>query len=701
MNKTLAKSVAGLAVAFVAIGMTFTPVMAAELSISDIMTLFSSFGIELSASDLAGLGLGATTSAMQMQSSGFDYTSMQKHGSSGQSVMNLQSALNFCGYGNLVVDGEFGAGTASAVRAMQSSKGLVADGVVGPATGAALAMCSVSVPTVTGTTETTTETTVTTSTGSDGFNAGGGDEATTKEFDIDDADDSSIDEGTNDAVLAEFDFEVEDSSILVERFDIILDAAAVSTVEQDPWDVFEKIWIEYDGDVIVSNSDADDSDEWDELDSANKINRIRMTGADLVLPMDEKSGKFTIMADISSSVDGVTSAATSDWVIYVAEGTTDTDGVRYLDEAGITGYIGSTADTASFSITQEGQEDDLKVSTSNDDPDATTLEVKQSSKSDEYSVFVFEVESDDEGTDLEIGHTYVDLAVTLPLGSVLTATPSTVIGEARLEIDGTSEDYTGTPTNWATTLVAGTPMIVTFDFDFDKDVVVDSGDTVNAELFIKFNSQQSTAVYDDGTSILGSVDPSSTNDWEVEGADDLDTAQLTGSATGETHTLYKNGILVGLDSVDADSNTVDLSDNDYAQLTIEFNVEAFGSDFYVPNVVTNTAFTANTTTVAPTTAQGVGYHIQMTGGTATTPSATLTSTADEKVFSFLVEEGNSETFTLKVTVPNAATSLLDAQSVRSILTGIGFATTDSVTSTSVFTSSLTEDYKTGYAYIAD
>jgi putative peptidoglycan binding protein len=57
---------------------------------------------------------------------------------SGPAVRQLQQRLKALGY-NLAVDGAFGPGTAAAVKKFQAKKGLTADGIVGPATQAALA----------------------------------------------------------------------------------------------------------------------------------------------------------------------------------------------------------------------------------------------------------------------------------------------------------------------------------------------------------------------------------------------------------------------------------------------------------------------------------------------------------------------------------------------------------------------------------
>uniref|UniRef100_UPI0035E3E4BA peptidoglycan-binding domain-containing protein n=1 Tax=Archangium violaceum TaxID=83451 RepID=UPI0035E3E4BA len=61
-----------------------------------------------------------------------------KLGASGASVKTLQQALANAGFSPGAVDGQFGPKTAAAVKAFQSAKGLVADGVVGPKTWAKL-----------------------------------------------------------------------------------------------------------------------------------------------------------------------------------------------------------------------------------------------------------------------------------------------------------------------------------------------------------------------------------------------------------------------------------------------------------------------------------------------------------------------------------------------------------------------------------
>src|SRR5438093_1493392 len=63
-----------------------------------------------------------------------------KEGATGPEVTKLQEKLKTLGFDPGSVDGEFGPATEAAVIAFQRSEGLLADGIVGPRTQAALAL---------------------------------------------------------------------------------------------------------------------------------------------------------------------------------------------------------------------------------------------------------------------------------------------------------------------------------------------------------------------------------------------------------------------------------------------------------------------------------------------------------------------------------------------------------------------------------
>lgn len=73
----------------------------------------------------------------ELSASAVSYSTVRK-GSKGETVKTLQTILNEVDNAGLVVDGSFGSATRSAVKAFQEANNLKVDGIVGPATWAAL-----------------------------------------------------------------------------------------------------------------------------------------------------------------------------------------------------------------------------------------------------------------------------------------------------------------------------------------------------------------------------------------------------------------------------------------------------------------------------------------------------------------------------------------------------------------------------------
>jgi peptidoglycan hydrolase-like protein with peptidoglycan-binding domain len=94
-------------------------------------TLLSVLALLLAAT--LGVGLSLTTAAPSYAAT---YPTLST-GSSGANVTSLQFLLTSRGY-STTADGDYGSGTKAAVTAFQSSRGLSADGVAGPATFSAL-----------------------------------------------------------------------------------------------------------------------------------------------------------------------------------------------------------------------------------------------------------------------------------------------------------------------------------------------------------------------------------------------------------------------------------------------------------------------------------------------------------------------------------------------------------------------------------
>jgi hypothetical protein len=350
--------------------------------------------------------------------------------------------------------------------------------------------------------------------------------------------------------------------------------------------------------------------------------------------MKSEEVEVTVAATLQSNLDGVNDGEA--WTV-------EFDAIRFFDADGVATTDNSTGDLGdatgeSFSIVEEGADDEIVVKTSSSDPDASTLQVEDSAKSDWYTVFVFDLDTDDSVNDIELN----EVAVTVVVSS---STYATLVDDAELVIDGVTIDDV--------TADAGTSTVV-LTFDVDGDVTIDAGDRVKAELKLRFKS---LVAGNEGVTVTGSVTAANRAAIDAEGADDLATGQLSGAATGEAHTLRTSGIDVSAESVDADVTVGDSTTDDYGTYVIEVEVTAFEQDVYIP--------------IAPVA--GMYTLEDSTGSTSITGSrsVTLTSTADDDGTYFEITEGSTETLTLTVTyTPGVANT-----ASRLVLNKIDFAPT--------------------------
>jgi hypothetical protein len=490
-------------------------------------------------------------------------------GSRGQQVRDLQTCLAELGNNPISnVDGVFGNITAQAVRNFQSQNGLMVDGIVGPETGPAYtAACATTVIVVVDDVDEEDDETPDVS----GFDTNDGEEADFTDFDVEDADDDSIQEGQEEVDIAEVEFELEEGgAALLERFDILLDyTGGEAADEDDAWEVFDTIYLIVDGDVIAE-IDADDEGDYEDRDTTangndGDDNRLRITGINHVFDAEEDH-TIVIAADIAGSVDlGADDEA--EWTLTV-----DQTSLRFVDEAGITVYLSeedtSSEETAVFTIEDEGQEDELTVRESNDDPESSALEVEDDEKSDWYNIFTFEVDVDEDSQDL----TFNDIFVTVETGS---ANVGDVVDDFELRIGSDTYDdwdFVGTTT--------GTTRQITFDTE-DDDLIIDTDEEMDIELWAEFKAANGTN-YSEGETVTASALTADVDAWDVEGGDDLDAGQLQGAANGETHTLLVDGAIVTLDSVTEGAlSSSDTLTNNVLEATFKVNVEAFDETVYI------------------------------------------------------------------------------------------------------------------------
>lgn len=480
-------------------------------------------------------------------------------------------------------------------------------------------------------------------------------EAALQDASLDDASDDTVEEGSEDAEVAELTVEFEDGDAEISRIDVSFDTSGISATT-DPWDIFETVSLWVDGDKVAEeNADSDRDYLSDDM-------TIRFSGLDLVA-MEDEEVEIVIAATIQGSIDSTDMGA----VVITVES------LRYFDADGVasTENDPATPDTASVTIEEAGTDDELIVKTSSNDPDGTTLQVEDDSKSDWYNVFTFDLDTDDSVNDIELTTVVVTVNTTV-------AGYSTLVDDAEIVIDGvTVDDFT---TVLSTTTIAGDTAVLTFDVD--GDVVIDAGDRVEAELMLRFKS---LAPANEGATVMAQVTALNADAFVAEGADDLSPTtpdQIRGAATGDAHTLRTAGVDVSSDTVSAVVTNGDAAGDDYATFKIALEVTAFEQDVYISTNV----------------ASSVAYAIEDAAGTPVsgTTSVVVESTGDETSGAFEITEGSTETITITVTfdaTSAGATARLNLNTLT-FAASAAAATNASTADDQSWTASPDEDYRT-------
>jgi peptidoglycan hydrolase-like protein with peptidoglycan-binding domain len=647
------------AIAFVAIAMVFGMVAtpAKAHSAEDLQKMIN----DLLAQVAALQGQGGTSSSVASGICPFTWTRDLKTGATGADVMKLQQFLNAnadtrvaaSGAGSVGAETQtFGPATAAAVSKFQvmhradilTPAGLTnPTGFFGPGTRAKVnSLCTSSPVDEDEDEDEDTES---------GDLSG---EASLDTLDIESASDDEIEEGEEDAEIATVNVEFTDGDASISRLDVSV------TGVTDAWDVLDTVTLWVDGDM-VAEMDASDEDEYQDEDNGT----IRFSGLDIVAMEDEEL-EIVIAATIQSSIDSLdlgTYSVSADTIRYF-----DADDVATTEEA--TDF--ELGETVTFSIDEAGAEDELIAKTSTSDLDGSTIQVEDDSKSDFETVFIFDLDTDDSVNDIELNTVVVN--VTTDGTVAANAGYDDLVDDAELVIDGVTID------DVVVTGVTLTEGVAILTFDVDGDVTIDAGDRVAAELKLRFKALPTG---EEGATVVGSIAALTTLVVDAQGADDLGNTQLSGSATGDVHTLRTAGVDVVVESVDADVTTQDLATNDYATYVVEVEVTAFEQDAYF------------------STTPGTSFAYVLENGAsvvATTGSQTvsLTSTADEQGAYFLVNEGETETFTLTVTyVPGVVNT-----AARMQLVSTAFAAT-AIAPNQTWTASPEEDYRTAVVTVVN
>jgi len=679
---TLAKDIsAKFAVAFVAVAMIFTmfaPAANAQETTEDLEAL-----IETLMAQIAALESGATvTEDTSMSSSAvcpYTWTRDLSQGSEGADVMKLQQFLNETPDLRVAVTGAgspgnetmyYGPATAAAVSKMQvmfraevlTPGGLVnPTGYFGPSSRAKANSLCVAAPAMDsgesmeeGEAMEEGEEMMEEDEGNNSGPVSLSGEASLDEMEIDDANEDEIEEGEADAPIAEVTLEFTDGDAEISRIDIqLLGDGETDTSDVEPWEAFETISLWVDGDM-VAEMNADDEDDYLDEDEGT----LRFSGLDIVA-MEDEDLEIIIAATVMDNLDN---DELVDWDVSV-------EAMRFFDADGVSDTLTSGFDfgvDATFTVEEAGAEDELDVNTSSADPEAATL-VLEDDDSTTHVVFAFDLDTDESTNDIEINEITIDAVTTS--GDLTDYVDG---DDVRLLVDGDAvneDDVTVT----ATTIV--------FEFD-NGDFMIDAEDEVTVEVEVEFDALDAG---EEGNTVEFSVDSANI---DAEGADDLSGSQLSGSASSDTHTLITEGIVILAEDITTSTDTS--GDNDsIGEFEVTFEVTAYEEDFYITD---NVAAGAGT--------DGVNFTVDTDVVAApASVTGTLTSSADEdNAGVFTVDEGETETFTLRVVID--ADDAAGTGDYRVSLDNVIFSeSNDGVTTPQTRVLTPVQDYRTDYETI--
>ncbi len=582
-------------------------------------------------------------------------------GSTGADVSALQSWLISKGFAipsissGAAMPGYFGQQTKTAVVAYQASVGLPATGFVGPLTrgilndGSPVVSGPVPCPVGYNCTPTNPSNPSTPSTGS---LAGTDGQIETVEL-LSQYSDEEVGEGETDVKV--FGFEVEasnDGDIALKSIKVEIVPDGSNSDHLDDYIEGVTIW---QGSTKIGSADADD---FSQADNDNWTKTVVVNNS--VVRSDETE-KFYI------SVDAVNSFDSSD--IDNDAHTIDITSIRYEDGSGVvsTDAVTIAAQQMDFVSFSESADTEIKFSTDSSSPEAGIVVVDDNDDTDDVTMLVGKIKV--EGTS-DIALDEVPVTLTVSGATDVDA----VVNSVTLKIDG--EEYSET---------VSTSAVATASVVFNNlDITLEAGKTYTFTVTADINNIDAV-VFDEGDTLTVSV--TSTNrdyvDAEDEEGDQVSDNDKTGTVTGDAQQFRTNGIALTLVSTDTDATTGTSANDDVGLFTIKYKVTAIGDTVYISSLATTA---------------GVTFAVDK-GGTATT-SVTIvgalvnnTDTTMTSVGNYEIEDGESETFTLSVSVPISAAS--GSGQYRTALTGVLWDTSDDTSMANTYNSEL-DSFKTDY-----
>lgn len=637
---TLTKTFAAkLIVAFVAISMLATLATPAKAATVDELEAL----IAQLTAQIAALTGGSTTTSGSVACT---FTRSLTDGASGADVTCLQNYLIGAGFSIPAgATGYFGSQTTAAVAAWQAANGVSpAVGYFGPISQAKYAQVGGS---------------TSGGTGSTGSLEGGAGSISDTDL-VSKLSNEEVGEGEEDVEVAGLEVEADEGS------DLELTAVTLNfdqgTATRDFDKYAEEVTVWFDGDKVAS-LDAD------EFDDDNNFQKTVTLDSGVVIDADE-TGELIVAVSGISNLDSADEGDT--WSV-------DFVSVRFRDaqNAVVTETVTESAVSFSFEAFASASDLEVKVSNGDDDiNDARTIQVDDNDDTEGEDILSFEIEIEGE-SDVTIDDLSVDFVST-------GAGVGEIINTAEIVVDG---DVIGSETIASST---DTTETVTFD---DLGWELSAGDTVEVLVRVDINDLDGGFVA--GATLSADVNPDDAA-WDVEDeeGDDVDAGDKTGTASSDAHDFYAQGVQINAvsDSTSTKDTNGDTAGGEQGLYTITFEVTAFDGDMYLPLGATISTSSVDTDdAVAYTIEDSNGTALMLNGAGLGSTTAAVSSTADTSGAYYVVDEGQTEEFTLTVTFTPAADGFFRAQ-----LYGVNFNVDGASAADTMQTATPASDFETEF-----
>lgn len=568
----------------------------------------------------------AISASANMMASDFGSSTLKK-GSRGQSVTNLQTAMNACMSTTLLTDGIFGRGTDAAVKAFQSSKALVADGLVGMKSKAALADCG------TTTTTTTTTTPVVTTSGTSG--------TLTNVNTVSGYSGLSLNAGQTDQKVLGAQFTATGSDMKIDR--VTVDFKRTSTTgyyQLAQYISGVSVWSDAGRLATLPVSAASDI-----TTTSPDTYEFNIAGLNYTVPAGT-TGRIYVSVDVNATVD-TSYASGNAWTVSIPA-----NGLRAIEPSGYTSnYPGSsTLASNTFTVYNLSTSGNVQLRASIDatSPLAYGQQVNATTGNTSPVKLLAVSMYAKTGSDVTVRKFPISLTTTSSIDQVLnnvTLSNGTLSYTANIPATGCS-------TTTCTIVFGADSGVLNWKIPAGSTQIW----TVSASV------KPTSASFVEGSTLIASI-KDSTN-WIIDGADIQDStgnplsgSALTGGATGNPVGFFVNGVTITSTGTSATINpSLNTATQQTGTFTINFTVNALNSSVYIPKAsplgTGSTVATAGYVYYALTDLSNSNAIVS--GSTASlTSSATV---AGDTSTDYYVSAGSARTFTLTSGFTNTVAS---------------------------------------------